>query len=422
MNILLINHYAGSYKHGMEYRPFYLAREWMKLGHQVTIVAASHSHVRTQAPDIADDLTAEEIEGVRYIWLKTPPYQGNNLHRLWNILTFIGQLFRYWAYFVQQIQPDVVINSSTYPLDTYPAQFIAHKAKAKLIFEVHDLWPLSPIELGGMSPRHPFIILMQQAENSAYRTSDNVVSLLPKAKIYMQAHGMAAHKFVYLPNGIDIDEWKLNQAPLPAEHQRTISALKQSGHFLIGYAGGHGLANALSFLIDAAASLRHYQSLTFILVGQGPEKAALQQQVTHLGLTNIVFLRTVPKCAVPALLQEMDALFIGWQKLPIYRFGISPNKLMDYMMAAKPIIHALSAGNDPVAESGCGISVPAENSQAIVVAIQQLMHQPIITREAMGKRGRDYVMAHHDYTILAKQFLAVMAHNLSFTHPLSPHR
>lgn len=408
MNILLINHYAGSYKHGMEYRPFYLAREWSKLGYKVTIVASSCSHLRTHTPCMTDELTEEEIEGIRYVWLKTPAYQGNNLGRVLNILTFVIQLFRYHARLIKQFQPDVVINSSTYPLDTYPAQLIARKAKAKLVFEVHDLWPLSPIELGGMSPRHPFIMLMQQAENFAYRRSDLVVSLLPKAKVHMQEHGMAAQKFIYLPNGIDVDEWKINPTQIPEQHQETLSQLKRSRQIIIGYAGGHGISNALSFLIDAAASLNNYQSLTFVLVGQGPEKEALQQKAAQLGLTNIIFLSPVPKTAVPALLKEMDMLFIGWQKQPIYRFGISPNKLMDYMMAAKPIIHSISAGNDPVAESGCGISVPAEDPPAIAKAILQLIGQPVAERQAIGLRGRDYVMAHHDYTVLAKKFLEVM--------------
>ena len=78
------------------------------------------------------------------------------------------------------------------------------------------------------------------------------------------------------------------------------------------------------------------------------------------------------------------------------------------MMAAKPIIHSISAGNDPVAESGCGISVPAEDPPAIAKAILQLIDQPVAERQAMGLRGRDYVMAHHDYTVLAKKFLEVM--------------
>lgn len=76
MNIILINHYAGSNIHGMEFRPYYLAREWVKMGHNVTIIAASFSHLRQKNPDISA-ITEEVIDGIRYIWLPVNKYQGN---------------------------------------------------------------------------------------------------------------------------------------------------------------------------------------------------------------------------------------------------------------------------------------------------------------------------------------------------------
>ena len=93
MNILLINHYAGSTSYGMEYRPFYMAREWVKLGHNVTIVGGSYSHVRTEQPEIAGSVTEENVDGIRYVWLKTPFYRGNGTRRVLNIFSFV---FRLW--------------------------------------------------------------------------------------------------------------------------------------------------------------------------------------------------------------------------------------------------------------------------------------------------------------------------------------
>lgn len=407
MNILLINHYAGSNKHGMEYRPFYFSREWVKLGHRVTIVASSFSHLRSQAPTIIGHVTEEEIEGIRYVWLKTPGYQGNGVGRIFNILSFIGRLYQHKTRLIRDCMPDVVIASSTYPLDIYPARSIARKAHARLIFEIHDLWPLSPIELGGMSPWHPYIFLMQMAENFAYRVSDRVVSMLPKAASYMREHGMAAHKFAYLPHGIDVSEWQKKKTPMPREHSKVLTGLIQNGHFIVGYAGSHGLANALHTFIETA-SLLHGYPVTFVLVGQGPEKAALQKKTFELGLTNTIFLPPVPRGCIPELMASMDALFIGYQKKSMYRFGISPNKLMDYMMAAKPVIHAIEAGNNLVAESGCGISVPPENPAAVAEAVIKLMEMETAQREVIGLKGRDYMLKYHNYTILAKQFLEII--------------
>lgn len=407
MNILLINHYAGSNKHGMEYRPFYFSREWVKLGHRVTIAASSFSHLRSQAPTTLGHVTEEEIEGIRYVWLKTPDYQGNGIGRIFNILSFIGKLYQHKTRLLRDCRPDVVIASSTYPLDIFPARNIARKAQARLIFEIHDLWPLTPIELGGMSPWHPYILLMQMAENYAYRVADRVVSMLPKADSYMRKHGMAAYKFAYLPHGIDVEEWEKKKTPIPREHCEVLSRLRNNGHFIVGYAGSHGLANALHTFIETA-SLLHGYPVTFVLVGQGPEKAALQKKVSELGLTNTIFLPPVPRSCIPELMASMDALFIGYQKKSLYRFGISPNKLMDYMMAAKPVIHAIEAGNDLVAESGCGFSVPPENPAAVAEAVIKLIKMETDQRDIIGLKGRNYVLKNHNYTVLAKQFLEVI--------------
>jgi glycosyltransferase involved in cell wall biosynthesis len=404
MKILLINHYAGSLKHGMEYRPFYLAREWVKLGHKVTVVAATFSHLRTQSPNIVSNLSTEYIDGIQYVWLRTPGYHGNGSGRVINMLTFIWKLFQFQKAIVGRSRPDIVIASSTYPLDIYPAFRIAKKSLAKLIFEVHDLWPLSPIELGGMSPRHPYIIVMQWAEKFAYRRSDKIISILPKTEDHMREHGMVPNKFAYIPNGIDVDEWTNNTKPLPDEHQGMFDRLKEKGHFIIGYAGAHGLANSLYSLIEAAQLLEN-RPVTFVLVGQGPEKAALVQRVKKLGLTNVIFLPPITKKSIPLLLEMMDVLYIGLQRQPLFRFGISPNKLMDYMMAGKPIIQAIEAGNDMVSESGCGISIPPENPEKIAEAVMRLMRLSYVDRERMGERGKQYVMTNHDYRTLAKHFI-----------------
>ena len=407
MNILLINHYAGSKVHGMEYRPFYLAREWVKLGHKVTIIAASFSHLRNQSPNISGEISQEIIEGVRYKWLKTPTYQGNGVGRIINMLMFILLLFKNKTCLIKEFKPDMVIASSTYPLDIFPAYRIAKNSGVKLIFEVHDLWPLTPIELGGMSPYHPFIIVMQWAENFAYRVADRVVSMLPKADSYMLEHGMASNKFVYIPNGIAVEEWENHNTPLPEQHRVVLDEIKKNGRFILGYAGGFGLSNALDYLVDAAFLLMN-QPITVVMVGQGPEKERLQKKIMEKGIRNVVFLPLVSKTAIPSLLASMDILYIGWNKQPLYRFGICPNKLLDYMMAAKPVIHAVAAGNDLVTESGCGISVPPENPVAIADVVVNFIRMEQEERARMGSLGKKHVLANFNYRTLANRFLEIL--------------
>ena len=404
MNILLINHYAGSPVLGMEYRPFYLAREWQRLGHKVAIVAASFSHLRSRSPVVNDDITREEVSGITYYWIKTPEYQGNGVRRVFNILTFVCKLFRYASLLEKECNPNVVIASSTYPLDILPARFIAQKVGARLVFEVHDLWPLTPIELGGMSPCHPFIIMLQWAENYAYRHANKTVSLLPKTKEHMIKHGMVENKFAYVPNGIDIKEWNGLDKGADLEQIKTLKQLKNEGRFLVGYVGAHGVANALPTLIKTANLLQDAK-VSIVLVGQGPEKPALIDLALEIGANATMFLPPIAKQSVPGVLGLMDILYLGWQAKPIYRFGISPNKIFDYMMSAKPIIHSVTAANDFVSDIGCGISVPAEDHEAVALAMRDLMSLDEEERTAMGLRGRKYVVENHDYRVLARKFL-----------------
>jgi len=408
VNIVLLNHYAGSPQHGMEYRPYYLARQWTGQGHSVTIVAASASHVRRTAPAMGDtDIQEEWIDGIRYLWVRTPSYEGNGGRRAANIGAFVARVRRAAGRIAALAQPDVVIASSTYPLDIVPAEAIARHASAGLVYEVHDLWPLSPIELGGMSPRHPFIRVMQWAEDRAYRIADRVVSLLPNTLSHMVSRGMSPHKFAYVPNGVDVDEWKGPTAAPPPEHAATLAALRAAGQLIVGYAGSHGVANALDTMLDAAALLRD-EAVQLVLVGHGPEKGALVERARAEGLSNVTFLDPVAKRAVPALLAQFDVACLTLQRQPLFRFGVSPNKLFDYMMAGRPVLQAIDAGNDPVTEAACGISVAGESARALADAVRRFAAMSSAEREAMGAAGHRYVLEHHTYPVLASRFLDVL--------------
>ena len=403
MNIVLINHYAGSPALGMEFRPYYLAREWVRAGHRVQMLAADFSHVRARQPQAGDEV----IDGISYRWYPTPRYAGNGVGRVSNIAAFLRALWADTARIVDQFKPDVVIASSTYPLDIWPARRLARRARAKLVFEVHDLWPLSPIELSGMSPYHPFAMLCQSAENTAYRDAEHVISMLPKVHQHMAAHGLDLRKLSIIPNGISGDEWQGEPPPLRGDIADALAAARREGAAVVGYAGSMGEPNSMHTLIDAAVLLRG-EKLHFVLVGDGHERARLQQRIIQLQLPRVTLWPPIPKLQVPTFLAAIDIAWIGWQRLPIYRFGIAPNKLMDYMMARTPVLHSVQAGNDPVAESGCGLSVPPQDPGALAAGLLQLTALPLEERRAMGERGRQFVLAHHTYPVLARRFLEAL--------------
>jgi glycosyltransferase involved in cell wall biosynthesis len=404
MNILYINHYAGSFELGMEFRPWLLSEEWQSQGHNTRVVASDYSHLRLQNKNFDDDFHIEKLdERIEYQWVNTPLYKVNGIKRFINILVFVFKITFHLKKLTKNFKPDVVIASSTYPLDIFPAYLISKIYGAKLVHEVHDLWPLTLKELGGFKSWHPLIILFQIAEDFSYRFSDRVVSMLPGAWNYMNKHGLSKDRFVAIPNGVRIEEWD-DSKPLNQDMLETIKTKKREGYFLVGYAGSIGIANALEFFIDALAEIQHQKIFVFI-VGQGPSKEELISRARDLNVKNIQFLNAVGKAQVPEFLKEMDALYIGWQKKKIYMYGTNPNKLLDYMMSSKPIIHSVTASNDWVSEGGAGISVPAEDSKAIAEAIIKMSTMNPEERLLIGKNGREFVENKHSYPMLARKFL-----------------
>ncbi len=408
MNIVLINHYAGSLQHGMEYRPYYMAKAWQKAGHTVTIIAATFSHVRSKQPTAHQGhatFSEEMIDGIRYIWVKTPEYGGNGISRVKNIMTFLFHVYRMSKTWAKRFQADAVIASSTYPMDNLVAHRLAKMTQAKFIYEVHDLWPLSPVEIGGMSPKHPFIRLCQFSENYAYKHCDATVSMLPKVHEHMQSHGLDLQKLHIIPNGIVEEDWLPSQLePLAnGELKNFLDICQKQGKTIVGYAGSHGTPNAMEVLLDAAKKLP--ENIAVVLVGSGLEKQNLINKQQQEDIHNVSFFDPIPKKQIPALLNYFDIAYIGWQHVPIYRFGISPNKLMDYMMAGKAIVHSVEAGNDPVTEQQCGMTVPPLDSDAVANAIMALQAMDKDQLKIMGDNGKRHVKNAHTYTILAQQFL-----------------
>ncbi|RYG90255.1 MAG: glycosyltransferase WbuB, partial [Alphaproteobacteria bacterium] len=395
-------------RHGMEFRPYYLAREWVRAGHEVTIVAASHSHVRAVQPEVGEEPREELIDGIRYRWLPVPVYKGNGVGRLLNIFSFLRQLRADARRLAREFRPDAVIASSTYPMDIWVARRLARLAMAKLVYEVHDLWPLSLIELSGMSPRHPFALLCGKAEADAYRDADVVVSMLPCVQEHMASRGLDLSKLHIVPNGFAPEEWQGGSAPLDGALAAHLDAERAAGRVIVGYAGSMGLPNALDVLLDAAVRLKD-APLSFVLVGGGHEAVRLAGRAAAEGLENVRFFPPIPKAQIPTLLGHFDIAYIGWQRTPIYRFGIAPNKLIDYLMAGRAVLHSVEAGNDPVAEAGAGLTVPPEDAEAVAAGLRKLAALHADERAAMGRRGRAFAMAHHAFPVLAERFIRALS-------------
>jgi len=400
--IWFFNDYAGSKYHGMEFRNYYVARELVKMGHTVYIVSASYMHLFKKLPTIDGEYTFEDIDGINYIWVDVPHYTtSTDKKRVWKWFVFVKKLY---SLPVDKMKnPDYIIASPMAPFLIKPALYFSKKYNAKLAYEIKDIWPLSLMELGGYSKNHPLIWLMQKFANFGYKNADITISVLPNAYEYMKNFGLKKEKFKYIPNGISLDEMD-NCVLLNNNTQLKLPKNK----FIIGYAGTIGIANALESFVLAGEYLKKYQDICFVIVGDGKYKKHLQELAKNKGLDNITFIEPIPKDEVQSMLKIFDVCFIGWHDKKVYEYGISANKLFDYMYSGKPVLHAFGGKGDLISMANCGLTVPAQNSQEISKGILKLYNLTKEERQEFGKRGKEYVLEHHIYKNIAKEFIETL--------------
>jgi len=397
-NIWVINEYAGSAYHGMEFRNYYLGKELIKLGHRVTIVSSSYSHLFKKISEKRE----ENIDGINYFWVKTFNYGDS--HSKKRVLKWFLFMFKvlFLPFFLKK--PDIIIVSPMAPFPILPAWVLSKFYGATLIYEVKDIWPLSIIELGGLNRTHPLIRFMSYCERFALRKSDHIVSSLQNYNEHMKTLGIN-RAFTWVNNGIDLEEMK-GIEPLSKEIEDKIPKNK----FIVGYTGTVGVANALDSLCEATNLLKDHKDIIVIIVGDGQEKENLQKEFSQN--ENILFVDSIPKKQVHSMLAHFDACYIGLKEEPLFKYGVSPNKLFDYMYSATPIVYAIDSGKSNVVRSAeCGVSVEAENPEAIAKAILEIYSIGENKREEMGKRGNEYVLEHFTYSKLAEKISKVWGEN-----------
>lgn len=403
MRILYIDHYAGSPSAGMEYRPHAMAVEWEKLGTSTYLLAGSYSHLRKKNFLEATELAPVEVDGVEFRFIKTRKYDGNGLGRVLSMVDFVGRGWFLARRIAREVRPDVVIASSTYPFDTYLAQRIARHARARVFHEIHDLWPLTPIELGGHSPKHPLMFAMAVAEKSAYRHSDAIISILPNVEPHVRSLGIST-PVVAIPNGID-DE--APHDPAPEKMVSLTSQLRAEGHSVIGYAGGLTTANAMDDFVAAMALLKD-EPITALLLGDGLYREDLERQAQESG-ANVIFAGTIKKSEVHETLRLCDALYIGSKASPLYEFGVSANKIFDYMATGVPIVNAFASEHSPMVYANSTIRATGEDPDDIARAIKEAVALSAQERAVLGQKSIDWVREHHSMPKLAKRFLDVLS-------------
>jgi glycosyltransferase involved in cell wall biosynthesis len=402
MKIWIVNQYAIPPTQPGITRHFSFAVALKERGHDPTLIASSFDHVTRKETRLSpgEMWRLETIEGVRFLWLRTPHYEGNTRRRVQNMLVFAWRVWRRSG-MRELAPPDVVVGSSPHLFGAFAAWRLTRALGVPFVLEIRDLWPEALVAWGNLRADHPVIRVLAWIERTLYRNATRIITLWPHSPPYIAARGGHPDRIVWISNGV----WPDAILPQPPRNDA-------SGPLTIMYLGAHGLTNALHTVLDTAALLQaegYADKVRFRLVGDGPAKADLMRRAKTAGLDEMVrFEPAVPKRSVNDVIVEADAFILPLHHGGLYRWGMSPNKLFDYMAAARPIVIAVDAPSNPVAEAGAGVSVPAEDATAMAQAIKTLLALSPEERWRMGLRGRRYVEAHHDIARLAERFEACL--------------
>ena len=393
--IWIINQFAGTPDSGWGERHYYFSKYWKKADYNVKIISGSYNHMFKKTVNVSGLYKYENYNNTDFYWIKTPKYNPKSIKRFYSMLVFMLKILLLPSKKIGK--PDYIIVSSMPIFPILSGHLLKIKHKAKLYFEIRDIWPLSLQLLGNKSKNHPAVKFIGWFEKFGYKKSDAIVSLLPNAKQHFKKIAKKEINFRYIPNGIDE-----NQLMKEKLSDNLINKIPKN-KFIIGYAGTIGLANALEFLIDASTKLKDNPKIFFVIVGDGYLKDKLINKTKNNN--NILFLPKIKKNQVQHLLSFYNVCFVGRNDTPLFKHGVSANKYFDYMLAKKPILDSNNYIKDPVELSGCGVIVKPDNTQAIIKGILKLYNMSEQERIKMGLKGYNYVKKNHNIKFLSNKYI-----------------
>ena len=409
MKIIIVNHNGGSPYHGPNLRTYYLAKSLVSRGHQVSVVSSAYSHKYHTLPTTKDEVTFEEIDGIGYFWIRITKYT-NLFFRVFSHFQFGFRLIRNRA--LLPGRADVVLFSGPQPEVFLLCSLFSKIVSAPVCSDVRDLWPLTQLQMSKLHFVNPYVWLLFCCESYMYSRSNKIFTPLPGMANYKSSESFK-NKISVISNGCEVSEELQDprsvilvaSAACPAlgieqGDEVDLVALHKS-RFFVGYSGSMDRDNDTESFIDAALTVGDLD-VTFVLVGDGVIKNDLIRRAA--GSPNILFLDKVVSADVPRVLRCMDVLFCGLREKSIYRYGASPAKIYEYMGSAKPVIWAVAACNNPVSDSGCGVSVFPGDSKHIASAVMHFKSMPESQRLEIGKKGLRHLRRNYSYDVLGDRW------------------
>ena len=382
--ILIINQFANTPDLPGHTRQYEIAKGLNDKGWNVDVFASDFnlSERRFKKLDKFEFYKYELYKKVNWFWIRVSPYNKNDIFRYFNIISFCINLFLILLIKVLKKLISrhklVIISSSPQLPATLIALIIAKLFSVPFVSEIRDLWPQVLIDLGGKRKNSLFIKFLLFIEKTIYLYSDHVIVLAEGSIGHVKEKG--AKNISFLPNGSDLNFFKYYDL-MP--ENKTFSNLRT---FNLIYYGAHGKANALDTVIDAAKMLKD-KPIKFTLMGDGTEKKSLIKKSSNMG--NINFLDPKSKKEMALIISKFDAVIITLQDIPLFKYGVSPNKLYDAYAIGRPVISNIGGSiAREIAEKNIGINAKPNDAKSLAKSITELMNLSRSERKEMSKRAR----------------------------------
>jgi len=404
MRILYLSQYFPPEAGATQTRAHEMARNWVRLGHSVTLIAEVPNHPSgIIPPEYRGRLYAKGIlDGIEVIrvWVKAS-----------SVKSFRNRILFYLTYMLKAALAGLLLARGRYDLlyASSPPLFVGGAALAisnlrriPLVFEVRDLWPESAVALGELNNRTA-LAWATRLEEACYRRAKRVVVVTNGIRDSLLKRGLSEEKLVLVPNGANVDMFRFD-----AENRMRLRQQYNLGNaFVAIYAGIYGVAQGLETIVEAARFLRDESDIHFLLVGDGPKKGEIAALVEQYNLTNLTLLPEQPRNSIPALLSAADVALIPLRNLDLFK-GALPYKMFDAWACERPVLLSVDGeARQIMAQAGGGVFVPPENPEALARELLKLKSDRVML-EKMGHAGREFTAQEFSRQAQAEKLLDIL--------------
>lgn len=349
-------------------RTYEHAREWVKLGHDVTVI--------TCAPNFPEGLLfpryknkwyqREVMDGINVVRVKTYITANDGFTR--RILDYISFGFMGCMAGLFQKRPDVIVSTSPQFFCACGAWVLSVIRWKPWVFELRDIWPASITAVGAME-KSAAIRVLEKLEMFLYRRADRIVAVTNSFKTELIERGIDGDKIDVVINGVDLSKY----SPAESKNSALADQYNLAGKFVVGYIGTHGMAHALGKVLDAAERLQGNDNLRFLFAGGGAERASLERQAAERNLSNLVMMPRQPKESMPSVWSLCDISLISLRNTPTFT-KVIPSKIFESMGMGLPIVIACPTGEatEIIESTSSGVVVEPENPRALSACINAL--------------------------------------------------